>query len=503
MTELFERVGRHADRVAFRDGTASVSYAQLLQRSERMASALLGDKCDLAGERIAMLVPAGAAHVVAQWAIWRAGGCAVPLNPVATAPEIDHVLRTAGVLRALVVGKPAEALVTACAATRVQWIGLDALESTAARTALPELESQRPAMIVFTSGTTGKPKGALFTHATVAAQVRMLVEAWEWQETDRIPLFLPLHHVHGIVNVMCCALWSGACIEAFERFDTARVLERVAVGAYSVFMAVPTVYVKLIEALEAQSAPQRERCTRGFAAMRLMISGSAALPATVHAHWQRLSGHALLERYGMTEIGMALANPLHGERRPGSVGLPLPGVEVRLVDEQGASIDAEDEPGEVQVRGPAVFAGYWNDPEATRRAFSDDGWFMTGDVAVRERGYFRILGRRSVDIIKSGGYKLSALEIENVLLEHPAVRECAVVGVADELWGEAVAAAVVPEPGATLALDGLLAWCRDRLSAYKHPRRLLLLEALPRNALGKPLKPVVRALFEQGNTGPG
>ncbi|HNC69945.1 MAG TPA: AMP-binding protein, partial [Pseudomonadales bacterium] len=183
-------------------------------------------------------------------------------------------------------------------------------------------------------------------------------------------------------------------------------------------------------------------------------------------------------------------------------GLPLPGVEARLIDEQGASIDAEDEPGEVQVRGPAVFAGYWNDPEATRRAFSDDGWFMTGDVAVRERGYYRILGRRSVDIIKSGGYKLSALEIENVLLEHPAVRECAVVGVADALWGEAVAAAVVPEPGTTLALDGLLAWCRDRLSAYKHPRRLLLLEALPRNALGKPLKPVVRALLEQDNTDP-
>lgn len=498
MIELFQRVVRHADRAAFQDGTASVSYAELLRRSARAASALLGGGNDLEGERIALLAPAGAAHVVAQWAIWRAGGCAVPLNPAATAPEIEHVLRTAGVLRVLVAGMPEDALRAACAATQAQWTGLDALEAAGASVALPEPAPERPAMIVFTSGTTGKPKGALYTHATIAAQVRMLVEAWEWRETDRIPLFLPLHHVHGIVNVMCCALWSGACIEAFERFDAARVLERVAAGAFSVFMAVPTVYVKLIEALEALPAPQRECCTRGFAALRLMVSGSAALPAAVHAHWQRLGGHALLERYGMTEIGMALANPLHGERRPGSVGLPLPGVEVRLVDEQGAVIAGEDQPGEIHVRGPAVFAGYWNDPEATRRAFSDDGWFLTGDVAVRERGYYRILGRRSVDIIKSGGYKLSALEIENVLLEHPAVRECAVVGVPDDLWGEAVAAAVVLRPGAAFALDELLAWCRDRLSAYKHPRRLRVVDALPRNALGKPLKPAVRALFDEG-----
>lgn len=495
MIELFQRAMQHAERTAFRDEHATASYAELLERSAALASTLLAGAADLDGERIALLVPAGAAHVIAQWGIWRAGGIAVPVNAAATTAEIEHVLHTAGVTRVLVTGVPTEALRAACKATGVAWIAFDHLEQRVVATELPDLLPERPAMIVFTSGTTGKPKGALFTHATIEAQVRMLVAAWEWQADDRVPLFLPLHHVHGIVNVMCCALWSGACIEALARFDAARVLARIAAGAWSVFMAVPTVYVKLIEAIDALGEAERERVLQGFHALRLMVSGSAALPVTVWSRWRALSGHTLLERYGMTEIGMALGNPLHGERRAGSVGMPFPGVDVRLVDEEGGTIDGEQQPGEIQVRGPAVFAGYWNDPEATRKAFSDDGWFMTGDVAEREHGYYRILGRRSVDIIKSGGYKLSALEIENVLLEHPAIRECAVVGVPDPVWGEAVAAAIVLRPGATLDPDALLEWCRDHLSAYKHPRRLRVLESLPRNALGKPLKPDVRALF--------
>lgn len=496
MIELFQRAMQHAERTAFRDDHAVVSYAALLERSAALASALLAGAADLDGERIALLVPAGAAHVIAQWGIWRAGGIAVPLNAAASAPELEHVLRTAGVARVLVAGAPTQALRVACEATGIAWIAFDRLELRAAAADLPDLRLERPAMIVFTSGTTGKPKGALFTHATIEAQVRMLVAAWEWRETDCIPLFLPLHHVHGIVNVMCCALWSGACIEALARFDAAVVLARIAARTWSVFMAVPTVYVKLIEAIDALGEPERERVRQGFRTLRLMVSGSAALPVTVWSRWQALSGHVLLERYGMTEIGMALGNPLHGERRAGSVGVPFPGVEVRLVDEEGRTIDGEQQSGEIQVRGPTVFAGYWNDPEATRGSFSSDGWFMTGDVAERDHGHYRILGRRSVDIIKSGGYKLSALEIENVLLEHPAIRECAVVGVPDPVWGEAVAAAVVLWPGATLDPGALLEWCRSRLSAYKHPRRLQVLESLPRNALGKPLKPQVRALFD-------
>lgn len=499
MIGLFHRAQVHGDRVALRDGANVLRYADLLSRSTGIAATLLVEAPDLAGERIALFVPPGADHVLAQWAVWRAGGVTVPLNLAAAAPEIDHVLRTAGVQRVLCVGDLPVALRAACEAAGARCLALDALARSDADPALPQLTPERPAMIVFTSGTTGRPKGALFTHATIEAQLRMLVAAWEWQATDCIPLFLPLHHVHGIVNVLCCALWSGACVETFAGFDAARVLDRVAVGAYSVFMAVPTIYVKLIEMLDAMPESGRQAVAEGFRRMRLMVSGSAALPTSVHTHWERITGQRLLERYGMTEIGMALSNPLHGERRAGSVGLPLPGVDLRLVDEAGRVIGSENEAGEIQVRGPAVFAGYWNDPEATRRSFVDGGWFLTGDVATRERGYYRILGRRSVDIIKSGGYKLSALEIEGVLLEHPAVREAAVVGVPDPLWGEVVAAALVLRADATLSLDELLAWCGERLSAYKHPRRLLVVDALPRNALGKVLKPAVSALFDQSD----
>jgi malonyl-CoA/methylmalonyl-CoA synthetase len=198
----------------------------------------------------------------------------------------------------------------------------------------------------------------------------------------------------------------------------------------------------------------------------------------------------------MTEIGMALSNPFHGERRPGAVGVPLPGVDVRLKAESGKIITAEDEPGEIQVRGPGVFRTYWNRPEASAESF-DDGWFRTGDMAVIERGYYRIMGRLSVDIIKSGGYKLSALEIEAALLEHPDIRECAVLGLPDDTWGEAVTAVVVLKTGASLELAALRLWCKGRLSVYKIPQRLRVVAELPRNAMGKVTKPAVRASFTQ------
>jgi malonyl-CoA/methylmalonyl-CoA synthetase len=207
-----------------------------------------------------------------------------------------------------------------------------------------------------------------------------------------------------------------------------------------------------------------------------------------------MTGHVLLERYGMTEIGMALSNPLEGPRRPGFVGVPLPGVEVRLVDEQGRALEPGT-PGEIEVRGPGVFLEYWRRPEATQAAFRE-GWFRTGDVAVVEEGSYRILGRRSIDIIKTGGYKVSALEIEEVLRAHEAVSECAVVGVPDDEWGERVGAAVVLTGGATLDLDELRAWASERLAKYKLPTRLVLVESLPRNAMGKVVKAELKALLQ-------
>jgi malonyl-CoA/methylmalonyl-CoA synthetase len=358
---------------------------------------------------------------------------------------------------------------------------------------LPAVHRQRRAMMVYTSGTTGRPKGVVTTHANLESQVASLVEAWGWGPDDRIVLVLPLHHVHGIVNVLMCALWSGAVCEMLPGFDPAAVWDRLASGEPTLFMAVPTIYRKLIATWEAAGSDRQRRWSAGAARLRLMVSGSAALPVQTLARWREITGQTLLERYGMTEIGMALSNPLHGTRRAGSVGMPLPGVEVRLVDDQGAPV-GEGTPGEIEVRGGNVFLEYWGRPDATRVAFRD-GWFRTGDVAVREGGAYRILGRTSVDIIKTGGYKVSALEIEEVLRTHPAIIECAVVGLADPEWGERVAAAVELRPGSMLDLDSLKRWAREQLAPYKIPRALQVVPALPRNAMGKVTKPDVAALF--------
>jgi malonyl-CoA/methylmalonyl-CoA synthetase len=230
-----------------------------------------------------------------------------------------------------------------------------------------------------------------------------------------------------------------------------------------------------------------------------MVSGSAALPLQILERWRQLTGHELLERYGMTEIGMALADPLHGDRVPGHVGHPLPSVDVRRVDERGEVLTDPLAQGELEVRGPSVFSEYWRSPEATTAAFRD-GWFRTGDVAVMMDGHYRLLGRISVDIIKTGGHKVSALEIEEVIREHPKVRDCAVVGVPDAEWGERVSVALIGHEGERLNPEDLVTWVRDRLAPYKVPRNSLVLEDLPRNSMGKVLKHEVRSLFESPTT---
>lgn len=344
-------------------------------------------------------------------------------------------------------------------------------------------------MILYTSGTTGKPKGVVTTHRNLGAQIRSLVEAWGWSEEDRILLSLPLHHLHGILNVVCCALWTGAMCEMLPKFDAARVWSRLASGELTIYMGVPTIYHRLIEAWDATGdIEEKARLRAGCRQMRLMVSGSAALPVPVLERWQEISGHTLLERYGMTEIGMALSNPLAGERRPGSVGSPLPGVEVRLVDEQGREVE-DGQAGQIQVRGDTVFLEYWNRPDATRDAFTGDGWFHTGDEAVREEGSYRILGRSSIDIIKSGAEKVSALEVEEVLLRHAAVGEAAVVGIPDPEWGQRVVAVVVPVGNAHPEAADLREWCRSGLAPYKVPKEVHFVDSLPRNPMGKVIKP--------------
>ena len=490
---IIARACSHSASIAFRTGTGTHTYQDILDRSAILAAALLGDADDMKESRVALLVPAGFEYAATQWAIWRAGGIKVPICLSATEPEWEYALTDSGASAVMADAAMSAKIAPLCNRLGVRLVDIDTITAVPAKT-LPDITPERNAMILYTSGTTSKPKGVVTTHANIQAQIESLVQAWEWSAADRIPLFLPMHHIHGIINVTCCALWSGATVESFARFDLSAILERVRADAYTVFMAVPTIYVKLIQALESASPENRQAIVAGFARMRLMVSGSAALPASVHEHWTALTGQKLLERYGMTEIGMAISNPYHGERRPGAVGKALPGVEVRLKSESGAIVTGEDEPGEIQVRGPGVFRAYWNRPEASAETFDDD-WFRTGDMAVLERGYYRIMGRLSVDIIKSGGYKLSALEIEAALLEHPNILECAVIGLPDDTWGEAVSAAVVLKENTTLDLATLREWCKERLSVYKVPQRLLVVNELPRNAMGKVTKPAVRTLF--------
>jgi len=490
---IIARARAHPAAIAFRTGAVTHTYQDILDRSAVLASSLLGDTDDLKEVRVALLLPGGFEYVAAQWAIWRAGGIKLPICLSATEPEWEYALTDSSVSIVMADAAMAAKIAPLCQRLGVRLMDISAI-TTAPDKALPKVSPERRAMILYTSGTTSKPKGVVTTHLNIQAQIESLVQAWEWSAPDRIPLFLPMHHIHGIINVTSCALWSGAMIEPFARFDMNAILDRVRVDAYTLFMAVPTIYVKLIQALESASESDRADIVGGFKRMRLMVSGSAALPASVHEQWTALTGQRLLERYGMTEIGMAISNLYHGERRPGSVGAPLPGVEVRLKTEAGEIITAEDEPGEIQVRGPGVFTTYWNRPEASADSF-DGGWFRTGDMAVLERGYYRIMGRLSVDIIKSGGYKLSALEIEAALLEHPHIAECAVIGLPDDTWGEAVSAAVVLKEGTTLDLASLREFCKERLSVYKVPQRLLVVNELPRNAMGKVTKPAVRTLF--------
>jgi malonyl-CoA/methylmalonyl-CoA synthetase len=494
---LVAQAQRHAERTAIIDAQGSFTYNDLLAASARVASALLAGRADLREERIAFLLTPGFPWVATEWGIWRAGGIAVPLPCSSAKPELEFLIddtQASTLLFDTAYAPLLQPFPNARGFDKQVHAFCYKQLSTQTSTELPAITGARRAMILYTSGTTSKPKGVVTTHDNITAQITTLVQAWEWSRDDRIVLCLPLHHVHGIINVLSCALWSGAACRMLPRFDANAVWDCIADGATTLFMAVPTVYAKLIAAWENSSPERRAFLSAACGKLRLMVSGSAALPVSTLERWKEISGHTLLERYGMTEIGMALSNPLHGKRVPGSVGLPLPSVEVQLVGENGEPVNAGT-PGEIEVRGPSVFAEYWRQPNATRDAFRN-GWFRTGDTAIVERGVYRILGRTNIDILKTGGHKVSTLEIEETLREHPAVAECAVVGVPDAEWGERVGVAIVLSDGNALDLPSLRAWAKDFLAAHKVPSRLVLLDALPRNAMGKVTKPAVAALFQ-------
>ena len=504
LTTLLDRVALHGDRIALSDQVDEYSARTVLSAARAIAELL--DQHNIAvGDRVGVLASPGLDYVAAMFAVWQRRAIFVPLCPDHPPAELDYVLTDSGAC-ALVIDPAHRAL-----AERLH-SGLPTIEIDAHRHAVagrdlpvaPDAGGQPglddAALMLYTSGTTGRPKGVLHSHRTIAAQITCLVEAWGWVPEDRIVHFLPLHHLHGLVNQLLCPLWIGARCDMLGRFDAQTVFDRLAQGGHTVFMAVPTVYTRLIDAWDAADESTRSRWSTGIRSLRVMLSGSAALPVPVLERWREISGHVLLERYGMTEIGIALSNPLHGERRPGFVGSPVPGMEVRVVSD-GAVVGGDGAAGELEVRGANTFVGYWGRPEETAASFTTDGWFRTGDRVSIDRGAFRIEGRLSTDIIKSGGYKFSALEIESVLSGHPSIAECSVVGVPDDVWGERIGAAVVLRNGATLDLEQLRAWARNELAPYKLPTLLHLADALPRNVMGKVLKPQARDLFGPGAAG--
>jgi malonyl-CoA/methylmalonyl-CoA synthetase len=349
---------------------------------------------------------------------------------------------------------------------------------------LDQRSNDDTAVIIYTSGTTGRPKGAEITHGNLISNLQALHEAWGWQPEDVLLHILPIFHVHGLFVALHGALHAGGTALLMREFDARKTLQNLVEHQCTVLMAVPTIHRRLLNVPDAKSFD--------LSLVRLITSGSDRLPDDLFAGFQRTFGYTLLERYGMTETGMNCSNPLHGERRIGSVGPPLPGVEVRIADSDTGRFLPDGEIGDVQLRGPNVFKGYWRQPEKTADSFTPDGWFKTGDLGFREKdGYITLCGR-SKDLIISGGLNIYPPEVERMLIEHPAVAACAVIGCPDEEWGERVTGVVVVNPGETVSESELIAFCRERLAAYKSPKSIVFKDDLPRNAMGKVQKAKLR-----------
>ena len=503
MLPIIEQAKNQQGKIAIYSDNNQFTYEELVNESKLLANLLLGGQQDLSEARVAFMVNPGFNYVKSIWGIWQAGGVAVPLCITHPLPSLEYVLEDTGATILIISSDYLSVLQPFIDKSNIKLFIIDKLEISDhllnsladSSTNLPEIDLERMALILYTSGTTNKPKGVVTTHENIKAQITTLINAWEWTEQDNTICVLPLHHVHGIINVVSCSLWIGASCTFIPHFSPKNIFEIFSNNKINVFMAVPTIYFKLMTYLESLTNIEQATLKQLMSKFRLMVCGSAALPISVMEKWEQLSGQRLLERYGMTELAMAISNPYHGERRAGYVGMPLPGVNIKLVNEQYETV-AIDEPGEIIVSGKNVFKAYWNKPEATSEAFTKEGWFKTGDIAIMEDGYYRIMGRNSVDIIKSGGYKISALEIEEVLRENEIIQDCAVVGINDEEWGELIVAAIVLKDKSAFDEKVLSDWLVQKMAAYKKPRKYLCLEELPRNAMGKVVKNEVKKLFE-------
>ncbi|KAM0956744.1 hypothetical protein ACFX2I_024900 [Malus domestica] len=506
---------------------------------------------NLGGARIGIVAKPSAEFVAGILGTWLSGGVAVPLALSYPEVELLHVINDSDVSMILSTEEHMQLMENVAAKCAAQTSLIPPVPSSSS----PESgagclqaggidadaifhrnikqSSEDPALVIYTSGTTGKPKGVVHTHKSISAQVQTLAEAWGYTFADQFLNCLPLHHilqflcirlqnckwsetcfngsltykihVHGLFNAVLAPLYADSTVEFMPKFSVRGIWQRWreaypingsnADDGITVFTGVPTMYARLIQAHEAMDPELKATSANAAKQLRLMMCGSSALPLPVMQQWETITGHRLLERYGMTEFVMAISNPLRGERKAGTVGKPFPGVEVKIVAEDESGSDTTGV-GELCVKSPSLFKEYWKLPEVTKQSFTSDGYFRTGDAGtVDEDGYYIILGRTSADIMKVGGYKLSALEIESVLLQHPAVEECCVLGLPDRDYGEVVCAIIVPgaetkrkqkeELKPAISLEELSSWAKDKLAPYKIPTRLILWDSLPRNAMGK------------------
>jgi malonyl-CoA/methylmalonyl-CoA synthetase len=453
-----------ADQEALEWAGSTFTFGDIDARSNRMARALAARGL-AKGDRLCVYLANRIEIIDLYLACVKSGVIFVPINILYRDREMSHILSDAEP-KLLVTEKELPAL---CEEAAGQPPDLPPVP----------IEDDDPAALVYTSGTTGASKGAILTHNNFAVNGASLIEAWRITPEDRLLLAPPLFHVHALGNGLHCWLFSACRMRLLERFDHQTAVQQFLDFRPTLFFGVPAMYVRLLE-----TSPDVAR--QIGQQMRLFVSGSAPLPAQILEEFRALFGHTILERYGMTETLMNLSNPYEGERRPGSVGMPLPGVIVKLIGTDGNEV-TDGEPGEVYLKGPNIFPGYWRREDATRAAFAD-GWFKTGDLAVRSPdGYYTLSGRRS-DMIISGGFNIYPREIEEFLMEQPEVAEAAVVAEPDRVRGEVPVAYIVwkdtPPDAASLA-SSLDARCREKLASFKIPRRFEAVDKLPRNALGK------------------
>jgi len=480
------------------NAAAELTYAELYAAVDRLAAGLHAWGLQ-PGDRVAMYVNSRPEFVIAYLAVLRVGGVVVPINLRYRRLEIGHILSDC-TPRLLITERAQLPILDdvddAAKASVEATLFVEAMtewEADGADFAPPVVQGDDLALIIYTSGTTGRSKGAMITHNNVLATVTGLLAAWAWEQNDRLLLCLPLFHVHGLIVGLHCALVAGATTLLRPGFDAAGVVADLNSGAPTLFFAVPTIYVRLIDELQRTPELSLEQ-------MRLFCSGSAPLAAETHAAFEGLTGHVILERYGMTETGMNFSNPYAGPRVAGTVGTPLPGVSMRIVteDEDGGWQDVESgAEGELLVRGSNVFSSYWNAPEKTAESFSHDElgqrWFHTGDLARQdpETGYVTLLGR-SHELIISGGFNIYPREIEELLVTFPGVLEAAVAGMPHPEWGEVPAAYLICS--GSIDEDELVAYCRQQLASYKVPQTFHYVEELPRNAMGKLQKHLLKGI---------